>query len=141
MDINVRMQIHDINASVLQRGLEVGGRVQKFIDSEVLRTTEPYVPFDFGKLKQSGITGTVIGSGKVVYNSVYAKYLYYGKVMVGEQSHSPWARAGERKVVTEKDLTFHSGDSRRGSFWFERSKADHLTQWINGAAQIAGGRS
>ena len=40
---------------------------QKFIDSEVLRRTDPYVPYRNGILKGSGKLGTVIGSGVVEY--------------------------------------------------------------------------
>ena len=35
---------------------------QKFIDSEVVRLSDPYVPVDSTMLKKSGISGTVIGS-------------------------------------------------------------------------------
>lgn len=46
---------------------------QKFLDNEVLKDSAPYVPFRTGYLEKSGITGTVIGSGKVIYNAPYAK--------------------------------------------------------------------
>ncbi|MEE7581836.1 MAG: capsid protein, partial [Oscillospiraceae bacterium] len=36
-------------------------RVQVFIDNEVLRKCDPYVPMDTGMLKKSGILGTVVG--------------------------------------------------------------------------------
>ena len=42
-------------------------RAQKFVDSEVLRLGERFVPVRQGGLKRSGITGTVIGSGLVRY--------------------------------------------------------------------------
>ena len=44
---------------------------QKFVDSEVLRHNSKYIPFQTGALDQSGRTGTVIGSGEVVYQSLY----------------------------------------------------------------------
>lgn len=58
----------------------VGGPIQQFIDSEVLRLMVPYTPMDTGAMIQSAIAGTVIGSGKIEYNSPYARYLYYGEV-------------------------------------------------------------
>ena len=84
MNIQTRFRLYSLQQSIASRGLEVQGRVQKFLDNEVLRTTESYVPMDTGALKQSGINGTVVGSGKVVYNSPYARYQYYGKLMVGK---------------------------------------------------------
>ena len=58
----MKLKIKPINEILQTRGLESGGKVQKFIDSEVLRRCDPYVPMDTGSLKRSGITGTVIGS-------------------------------------------------------------------------------
>lgn len=103
-------------------------RAQMFVDSEVLRLSEPYIPFQQGVLRTSGILGTVIGSGTVIWNTPYARYDYYGKVMVG--------RAPKR--VTNTDLKFH-GAPMRGAFWFERMKADKGRQILKGASKIAGG--
>lgn len=103
-------------------------RAQSFVDSEVLRLSEPYTPFQQGMLRNSGIFGTVIGSGEVVWNSPYARYLYYGKVMVGRAP----------KKVIDKSLQFH-GAPMRGAFWFERMKRDKGQSILNKAAIIAGG--
>lgn len=108
---------------------------QKYIDSEVLRLNDSYLPFRNGELKRSGILGTQSGSGEVVYNSPYARFLYYGKVMVGIQSRSAWAKLGEQKVVTEKNLTYN-GAPKRGALWFERMKANHKDEILSGAAEI-----
>ena len=40
-------------------------RAQRAIDSSVLRFSEPFLPFQSGVLRNSGITGTVVGSGRV----------------------------------------------------------------------------
>lgn len=107
---------------------EAFSTAQKFIDSEVLRLCSPYVPFQSGMLEKSGILGTVIGSGEVNYNSPYARYLYYGKLMVGRAP----------KELTDIDLKFH-GAPMRGAFWFERMKQDKKEQILRGAAKMAGG--
>lgn len=131
MQLNTRLQIYNLQKSLASRGIEAHGRAQKFLDEEVLKTSEPYVPMDTGALKKSGINGTVIGSGKLVYNSPYARYQYYGKLMVGKAP----------KTLTNIPLQYHSGDSRRGAFWFERAKADHLESWIRKTAQAVGGHT
>ena len=131
MQLNTRFKLHNIQQTLARRGLEEQGKAQQFLDNEVIRTTDSYVPLDSGKLKQSAISGTKVGSGKVVYNTPYAKYQYYGKLMVGKAP----------KTLTNKDLQYHSGDSKRGSFWFERSKADNLDAWLNGVAQVIGGHT
>ncbi len=111
---------------------------QKFVDSEVLRLCEPYTPMKTSMLIKSGTLGTTIGSGLVQWIAPYAKFQYYGKVMIGVESRSAWAKKGERKEVTERDLTYHGG-GLRGSFWFQRMKEVHGRQIIEGAKKIAGG--
>lgn len=82
-------------------------RCQKFVDSEVLRLSDPYVPFKTGMLKKSGISGTVIGSGVVEYTAPYAKRQYYT----------------------------NSGNGLRGKLWFERMKADHKDEIMKKAKE------
>ncbi len=101
---------------------------QQFVDNAVLHDCEPYVPLLTGILKFSGILSTKIGSGKVAWSTPYARYLYYGKVMVP----SPF---GGPKILTKRNLKFHGG-GKRGSYWFERSKAVNKDAWIRGAQTI-----
>lgn len=91
-------------------------RAQKFLDSEILRTTEPYVPLLTGVLIKSGILGTDIGSGLIQYIAPYAKARYYIPGKVGSQT-----------------------GPLRGYMWFERSKAVNRKNWIAGTKKIAGG--
>ena len=69
--------LYDEDKILAKRNLEMGGAVQKFIDSEVLRLCEPLVPFDQGTLARSGQINTVIGSGQVKYRTPYARRWYY----------------------------------------------------------------
>lgn len=109
-------------------------KAQKYVDSEVLRLSEPYVPFRTGMLVNLGILGTTIGQGLVVWLGPYAKFQYYGKVMVGIESGSVWANRGEQKIVTERDLQYHGG-GLRGSFWFHRMKEVEGRGIVEGARQ------
>ena len=90
-------------------------RIQKFIDSEVLRLSQPYVPLVSGMLMHSGELGTVIGSGEVIWNAPYAASQYHN---------------------TAKTRPY---DSQRGSHWFDRMKADRGKEIINSAKKMAGG--
>ena len=51
-------------------------RAQRAIDSSVLRFSEPFLPFQSGALRNSGITGTVVGSGRVQWTAQLAKMFY-----------------------------------------------------------------
>ncbi len=139
MNLEARIEIRNLQVLLAARGLNTGGEVQTYIDNEVLRLSDQYEPFQSGALKRSGITGTKAGSGNVVWNIPYARFLYYGKVMVGPNG-SPWAKHGEKKHTIDKDLTYN-GAPKRGSYWFERMKAAHLNEILQGAARIAGGRA
>lgn len=100
------------------RNLHEKGKVQRFIDSEVLRYSDPYIPFASGNLKSSGIRSTVIGSGRVRYDTPYAKHVYYANRGTGTQG------------------TAYGG--KRGRLWFERMKTDHKKDILRGARAIAG---
>lgn len=114
-------------------------RAQEFVDSEILRLSAPYTPMQTSMLQKSGILGTIPGTGEVVWLAPYARFQYYGKVMVGAIYGSTWAGLGEPKILTDKNLIYH-GAPKRGAFWFERMKADHKHEIVDGAARIAGGR-
>ena len=94
-------------------GLTEKGRVQQFIDSEVLRLCDPMVPKDTGALINSGLMNTEIGSGEVIYRTPYARRWYY---MPAEFQDAPM----------------------RGNYWFERMKNEGGKEKIlRGAAKIA----
>lgn len=114
------LKIYSIQKSIAKRGLETGGRVQKYIDSEVLRLSDPYIPMLTGALKSSGTRQTRIGSGEVKYKTPYARKQYY-------------TNAG-------RGIEGTSNGGNRGKYWFERMKNDHLDEILDGAAKVAGGK-
>lgn len=90
------------------------GKVQKYLDSDVINTISPYVPRLTGTLLKTGLTGTVIGSGLIVWRTPYAKKQYYLGAVVGTR------------------------EGLRGRLWAERYKADNkdrlqarLQEYIN----------
>lgn len=99
-----------------KRKLQEGGPVQKYIDSEVLRYSSPYVPLRTGAAEGSGIRHTRIGSGEVRYKTPYIRKIYY-----------------------DRNMNFQ-GAPQRGAYWFERMKADHRDDILRGAIKISGGK-
>lgn len=134
----VTIQMDSINKILSRRGLEEKGKVQRYIDNEVIRLSEPYTPHLTGALKRSAKAGTDIGSGEVVWNSPYARFHYYGNVMISPSTGSTWAKKDEKKILTDRPLSYHGGG---GKLWFERMKADHRDKILEGAAKKAGGRA
>lgn len=60
-------------------------KAQKFVDSEVLRKSDPYVPLKTGMLRDSGVLGTKIGSGRIRYLAPYARKQYYKGLSTGKR--------------------------------------------------------
>ncbi|WP_317317714.1 minor capsid protein [Longibaculum muris] len=102
-------------------------QAQSFVDSEVLRLCDPLTPMRSKALILSGTLATDVGSGMVQYNAPYARYQYYGKLMVGPAP----------KKLTEIDLTYE-GAPQRGALWFERMKANDAKAILKGAGKIVG---
>lgn len=93
-------------------------RAQKYLDGQVLKDTDKYVPMRTGILAKSGILGTRIGSGEIEYTAPYAKKLYYGVNIRFSKSRHPLACAK----------------------WFEASKAVNKRSWLMEVRRISGGR-
>lgn len=108
--------------------------VQGYIDSEVIRLMTPYTPMRNGILYKSATLGTTIGSGEIIQVAPYARYQYYGKLMVSRITGSAWAKQGESKVLTNQPLTYRTDrHPLAGSYWFERMKADKKEKILRGA--------
>ncbi len=88
---------------------------QAALDSQVIKDTNPLVPFRTGMLASSpdrawGKMGTVI------YDAPYAKRMYYGKDLKFRKTFHPLA----------------------GAFWFERAKNAWKDKWLALVARILG---
>jgi hypothetical protein len=139
MQFNGNLEIKSTDIIKKERGLQDMGPVQKFIDSEVIRLMAPYTPRQNNILIDSATIGTRIGSGEVNQTTPYARYHYYGKLMVSSITGSAWASRGEKKVLTDIDLKYN-GAPMRGPFWFDRMKADKKEDILNGARKLAGAK-
>lgn len=89
-------------------------RMQKFVDSEVLRRCSPRVPLQTGMLDKSGKLGTVVGSGEVQYIAPYARTQYFN---------------------TSESRPY---DPNRGAKWFERMKVAEKKDILEGAKKLGG---
>lgn len=142
----------DISQVLKNHGLEDGGRVQKFIDSEVIRLMDDYTPEDKGALKASIRIHSKIGSGLLTQATPYAHYLYYGKLYVDpytlkgafySKKRGFWSRPKVSKIPDPngRELHYSTYKSRlAGKMWFERMKADKKDKILKGAIEIAGGK-
>lgn len=104
------------NPGFTERFQAQNSSAQKYLDSEVLRLSAPYMPIRTGILIKSGQLGTRIGTGLVQWVAPYARPQYY------------------------KTKDTRSYDTKRGGHWFERMKAEHGKALIAKTRAIAGGK-
>ena len=117
-----------------KRGLEPNGRVQKILTNEIARHSDKYTPFNIGTTKN---TKAVLDDA-IIYNGPYSRFIWYGKVMVGIESNSAFAKLDEEKRVTETDLKYN-GAPVRGKQWVFRMWQDKKDVIIKTVADAAGG--
>lgn len=87
---------------------------------QMKKDTEPYAP----ALTKSLVNRTKVVGNQVVYPGPYARFLYYGKVMVDPST------GGGVKVVIDRNLVFtQSVHPQAQAFWCEASKAQNLEKW------------
>ena len=112
------------------------GRVEKanaWLVEEIIKDTDPFVPARTGVLamnvQRHGHT--------IVYASPYARFQYYGKVMIDPATGSTFAPKGVRKVLTERDLKYSKAMHKHAqSHWFEASRAVNEERWMEGVRKI-----
>ena len=118
-------------------------KAQCFVDSETIRLMKRFTAARNLYLSEKApVLGTKIGSGRIYYLAPYGRYQYYGKLMVSSLTGSPYARHGEKKVLTDRNLNYSKlrhPDAR--AKWFETTKQRYKWQILLGAAVIAGGKA
>ena len=124
-------------------GANPGGHVQKAVDAAVIRECLPYVPFAEGILAGSANTATEIGSGEVIYDTPYARYLYYGEVYgpnipIVENGTVVGYWSPPEKHGPGRQLQYSTEHNpMAGSHWFDRAMADHKDDVLKEAQDAA----
>ena len=93
--------------------------VRLFASQTWARYFTKYVPRDSSVLKDT----YELEPGKVTYTSVYAHYQWEGRVMVGQESGSAWAKPREKKVYTSRNLDYSY--PKATSHWEETAQRNH----------------
>lgn len=89
------------------------------LESAVLVSCEPFVPYYTGRLCSSGHASGVGINGEVTYSADYAAECYYASREFNKKKHP-----------------------RASAYWFEAAKAEDLSKWISTAADgLCSGRS
>ncbi|MEG0164384.1 minor capsid protein [Anaerorhabdus sp.] len=106
-------------------------RSRMMVKSEIAKDCAPLTPMNEGNFIKSVSASIRANDPFLVWNSIFAKFLYYGKLMLSKKTHSAWARYGDEKYVTNKNLNFSKGaNANAGPNWFNRAKASNIDKWL-----------
>lgn len=124
----LKFSVHTEGLDDLKARLRVGAdKAGAVVAAQVYKDTMPYVPALTGSLS----IRTRVVKNSVIYPGPYARYLYYGKLMVDPETGSSYAKKGGKKVVPDRNLVFtKSMHPQAQSHWFEASKAQNLDKWM-----------
>mgnify|MGYP003102309882 CR=1 FL=1 len=107
--------------SLREKVSSASDKAAHIVAMQVRKDTSPYVPALTGSLDKR----TRVDGGEIIYPGPYARYLYFGKLMVDPATGSSYAQKGSTKVLTDKNLVFNKAmHGQAQSYWFEASKAD-----------------
>lgn len=118
----------DITAELAEVMANKASKAEHTVAQQIRKDTSPYVPFLNGALDR----GTRVVGNTVIYPGPYAKFLYYGKVMIDPETGSAWAPEKGKKVLTDRNLVFTKEKHPQAQdHWFEASKAQNLNKWLD----------
>ncbi len=122
MRFTVKVDLPSAEELIRKKGLGKNGDVQRFHTMNVNRRITRYMPYRTGALSTK--LKHVVSDTEIEIIGPYARYQYFGKVMVGKAP----------KVATDKPLNQkpHSpGNDRAGPFWdraLVAAEGDQLTR-------------
>ncbi|AFE86248.1 putative minor capsid protein 2 [Bacillus phage PBC1] len=88
-------------------------KAQVVLDEQVLKDSNYFIPKDTGQLEDSSIIASRIGEGELIWDTKYARKVYYGV-----------------------DINFHTDmNPNAQALWFEAAKSRFLSDWVRAAGQ------
>lgn len=119
-DFEFKINLRRINGNIK--------KAQAALINQIRIDTEQYVPALDLTLSNSAHAENK--NTELVYNGPYARFQYYGKVMVDERG-STYARPGGKKHVINKDLVYTKDRHPNAtSFWYKKAKERYQDKWV-----------
>lgn len=137
----LKFEVHaSIDEAIAKKLAVASTKAEHAVAVQAAKDTSPYVPMLTGSLN---VRTQVVG-GTIIYPGPYARYLYYGKVMVDSVTgKGPMHfidkmgneqikfRKGATLKPTDRDLKYTKSEHPQAQdHWFEASKAQNLDKWL-----------
>lgn len=146
--MGLKFSVHTEGMDEVRRQLALAcDKAEHELAVHVEKDTQPFVPALTGSLMVRTMIhpeyqGEIVGNA-IVYPGPYARYLYYGKVMVDANGNGPmhFVDKGGNEVIkfpkgsklhaTDRNLVFSKAmHSDAQAHWCEASKAQNLEKWV-----------
>lgn len=129
MQARIKSEINPFN--IIKDYKKSFNKARKMVKSEIVKDSVKFTPFKEGTLARSVIPSSTRDDQYLIWNTPYAKYLYFGELMVDSKTGSPRARFGTKKVKTGRKLKFDKTANRNaGPKWFEEAKKRNIDKWL-----------
>lgn len=127
MTTRIRVKMKPVNTIIARLGVGKSGDVQRFVTHEVNRRITRYMPYRSNALSTK--LKIISGPAEITVLGPYARYQYYGKVMVDPvtgaagflDKDGQWkSRRGVPKARTDRDLDYSQSRNHNplaGPFW------------------------
>ncbi len=108
------LEMNSVKQILKDKGLDAAGDVQRFHTANVLRRIKRYMPYVSGMTYKATVAQTDISQPYIVTDTPYAKYLFYGMLMIDPKINAAgfltpegWrSRRGSKKVLTKRHLKY-----------------------------------
>ena len=133
----IKVNVAPVKSIMKRLGVTAGGDVQRFHTANVRRRIQKYMPYRSGATIKTMMIYSPADSPFIHVDVPYARFLYYGKVMVdpktgaaGFLTPNGWrSRRGVPKVRSSRDIDYTvTKNPQAGPFWDRRLKANELAQ-------------
>lgn len=124
-------------AKVDKRMRFAGKGAEHALAVQMAKDTEQYTPASGAPAGMHN--RTIVHEDSIIYPGPYARFLYYGKLMIDPKTGSSWAQEGASKVVDPQGRDLNISQAHHGkaqSHWFEASKAQNLPKWRRVAGRL-----
>ena len=138
MSTRIKVEMQPIQQILKNHGLDSNGRVQLYVTNMISRRMTCYMPFRSGALATK--LKFVKSPTEIEVNAPYARYQYYGKVMVNSVTGKGPAyipnvgyryKKGTVLRVTDRDLEYDkTKNPDAGPFWDRALLAKEKSQMI-----------
>lgn len=108
------------------KGNECMKKILPKMKQRIVKDCNANAPLKTGALRNSAIRTLPLTEDMIIWDTPYAHFQHTGKVMIGEYTHSPFAQLHEKKVYTNRDLTYRQG----GAQWVPKTMAAKGASWM-----------